>query len=57
MIGLFKMVGGGYAERVSVRLGRTSVSAVEIVEGLAEGDVVVLSDMAQYDRHQRVRIR
>ena len=56
-IGLFKMVGGGYAERVSVRLGRTSVSAVQIMEGLVVGDVVVLSDMAQYDRHQRVRIR
>lgn len=56
-IGLFKMVGGGYAERVSVQLGRTSVSAVEIVDGLQVGDVVVLSDMAQWDRHQRVRIR
>jgi len=56
-IGLFKMVGGGYAERVSVDIGRTSVSAVEIVEGLAVGDVVILSDMAQWDRYQRVRIR
>jgi multidrug resistance efflux pump len=56
-IGLFKMVGGGYAERVSVRLGGTSVSGVEIVEGLAIGDVVVLTDMTQYDQYQRVRIR
>jgi HlyD family secretion protein len=56
-IGLFKMVGGGYAERVSVDIGRTSVSAVEIVDGLAVGDVVILSDMAQWDRYQRVRIR
>jgi hypothetical protein len=56
-IGLFKLVGDGHAERVRVRLGRLSVSAVEILEGLAVGDVVVLSDMAQWDRHERVRIR
>jgi multidrug resistance efflux pump len=56
-IGLFKIVGGDYAERVRVRIGRTSVSAVEIVEGLTVGDVVVLNDMARWDRHERVRIR
>jgi HlyD family secretion protein len=56
-IGLFTMVGNGYAERARVRLGRLSVSAVEILEGLAVGDVVVLSDMSQWDRHERVRIR
>jgi HlyD family secretion protein len=56
-IGLFKIVGGDYAERVRGRIGRTSVSAVEIVEGLTVGDVVVLNDMARWDRHERVRIR
>ena len=56
-IGLFKLVGDGYAERVRVRLGRLSVHAVEVLEGLAVGDVVALSDMAQWDRHERVRIR
>jgi multidrug resistance efflux pump len=56
-IGIFTVVGNGYAERTQVRLGRLSVSAVEILEGLAVGDVVVLSDMSQWDRHERVRIR
>lgn len=45
------------AERVQVKLGQTSVNFVEIVEGLNQGDVVILSDMQQYDSHDRVRIR
>lgn len=57
-VGLFKLVqDGGHAERVSVRLGRTSVNAVEIREGLAPGDVVILSDMTRWDGVDRVRIR
>lgn len=56
-IGLFKLVGDGYAERVRVRLGRLSVNAVEVLEGLAVGDVVALSDMAPWNQHERVRIR
>ncbi|HEX2167243.1 MAG TPA: HlyD family efflux transporter periplasmic adaptor subunit, partial [Longimicrobiales bacterium] len=48
---------GEEAERVQVKLGQTSVNFVEIVEGLNEGDVVILSDMQQYDSHDRVRIR
>jgi multidrug resistance efflux pump len=57
-IGLFKLVEGGkYAERVTVRLGRTSVNSVEIKEGLNPGDVVVLSDMSRWDNVGRVRIK
>jgi multidrug efflux pump subunit AcrA (membrane-fusion protein) len=57
-VGLFKLVqDGGHAERVSVRLGRTSVNAVEIREGLAPGDVVILSDMTRWDGVDRVRIK
>ena len=57
-VGLFKLVqDGGHAERVSVRLGRTSVNAVEIREGLAPGDVVILSDMTRWDGVDRVKIR
>jgi hypothetical protein len=29
---------------------------VEVVEGLNEGDVVILSDMSQYEAFDRVRI-
>jgi HlyD family secretion protein len=57
-IGIFKLVEGGkYAQQVSVRLGRTSVNSVEIKDGLAKGDVVILSDMSRWDNVQRVRIR
>jgi len=57
-IGIFKVVEDGkYAEQVSVRLGRTSVNSVEIKEGLAKGDVVILSDMQRFDNVTRVRIK
>jgi HlyD family secretion protein len=46
-----------YAERVTVRLGMSSVNHIEIVEGLQEGDVVILSDMSRFDGFDRVRIR
>lgn len=57
-IGMFKLVeGGDYAVRVPVKLGRTSVNAVEILEGLAAGDSVVLSDMSRYDNVERVKLK
>jgi multidrug resistance efflux pump len=57
-VGLFKVSQDGrHAERVSVRLGRTSVNAVEIRDGLAPGDVVILSDMTRWDGVDRVRIK
>ena len=41
-IGIFKLVeGGSHAERVQVKFGRTSVSRVEIVEGLNPGDIII----------------
>jgi HlyD family secretion protein len=55
---LFKIVkGGDEAHRVKVRLGRSSVSTVEIVDGLTEGDAVILSEMSQWDTTDRVRLR
>jgi multidrug resistance efflux pump len=57
-VGLFRLVdGGSYAERVNVRLGRSSVKFIEIQNGLQVGDVVVLTDMSQWDAYDRVRIR
>ncbi|HTL06245.1 MAG TPA: HlyD family efflux transporter periplasmic adaptor subunit [Gemmatimonadales bacterium] len=57
-IGIFKLVEGGrYAQRVTVRLGRTSVTSVEIKDGLAPGDIVILSDMSRWDNVDRVRIK
>ena len=57
-IGVFKLVENGrYAQLVTVRLGRTSVTSVEIKEGLAPGDVVILSDMSRWENVDRVRIK
>lgn len=57
-VGMFKLVDGGqYAVRVTVRIGQISVNSIEIVEGLEEGDEVILSDMARWDAYDRVRIR
>ena len=58
MVGIFKLdPDGNTARRVNVRLGRASVNQIEIVDGLAKGDVVVLSDMSRWDAVDRVRIR
>ena len=45
------------AARVQVKLGKTSVNTVEVVEGLAVGDKVILSDMSAWDAFDRVRLR
>lgn len=44
------------ASRVKVKFGRTSVSTIEIVEGLNVGDKVILSDMSQWESQERIRI-
>ena len=57
-VGIFKLVeGGNYAERVSVQLGASSVNQIVVLDGLQPGDVVILSDMSQWDGHARVRLR
>lgn len=58
LVGLFKVVDDGRgAVRVTVRLGRASVSTIEVIEGLSVGDEVILSDMSAWDEHDRVRLR
>lgn len=57
LVGLFKLVeGGNDAVRVQVRLGRSSVNTIEIVDGLQPGDRVILSDMSAWDAHDRIRL-
>jgi HlyD family secretion protein len=57
-VGLFKLTTDGDAAiRVPVRLGRTSVNTVEILDGLSVGDRVILSDMTPYAAADRVRIK
>lgn len=57
-VGLFRVEPGGRtAVRTQVRLGRSSVNTVEIVNGLREGDVVILADMSAWENAQKVRLR
>ena len=53
-ISLFKVLPTREAVRTPVKIGRRSVQFVEVVEGLVEGDRVVLSDMSQYDSFDRL---
>ena len=56
-VGIFKLdEEGNGAARVQVKLGRSSVNTVEILEGLKPGDKVVLSDMSAWDAFNRVRL-
>jgi beta-lactamase regulating signal transducer with metallopeptidase domain len=56
-IALFKIVKNGTeAVRVEVKLGRVSVNTIEILDGLKEGDKIILSDMSSYDNADRVHI-
>jgi multidrug resistance efflux pump len=55
---LFKVVDGGSAAvRTTVQLGLASVNAVQILGGLEVGEIVILSDMTQWDNVDRVRLR
>lgn len=57
-VGIFRLVENGeYAERINVMLGRSSVNEIEVREGVQPGDVVILSDMSQWDGFDRVRLR
>jgi HlyD family secretion protein len=47
---------GVYANRSQVQLGRSSVNTIEIVKGLQPGDQVILSDMSQWDSHDRIKL-
>jgi multidrug efflux pump subunit AcrA (membrane-fusion protein) len=56
-VSMFKLDPDGKgATRVTVKLGRSSVNAVEILGGLNEGDQVILSDMSRWDNVDRIRL-
>src|SRR5260221_10130086 len=57
-VSLFKLTDGGReAVRIPVQLGRNSVSSIEILDGLQAGDQVILSDMSQWDAHDRLKLK
>ena len=56
-VGMFKLVGGSTeAVRTPVKLGKSSVNTIEIVNGLQPGDQVILSDTSAWDSHERIRL-
>src|SRR2546421_3510717 len=57
-VGMFKVSPDGQdAARTQVKLGRTSVSTVEILSGLREGDQVIISDTSSMDNYNQIRLR
>jgi HlyD family secretion protein len=57
-IGMFVLTpDGSEAVRTKVTLGRNSVSTVEIVDGLKEGDKVIISDTSALDSYNRIRLK
>jgi HlyD family secretion protein len=56
-IALFKLGSDGTtALRVPVKVGRASVNSIQVLEGLRDGDVVILSDMSRWDNTDRIRL-
>ncbi len=56
-VSLFKLEPDGKgAARLTVKLGRSSVNTIEVVEGLKVGDQVILSDMSAQDQNPRIRL-
>jgi HlyD family secretion protein len=56
-ITLFRLDADGKgAVRVPVKVGSVSVNAIQVLEGLHEGDSVILSDMSRYDTTDRIRL-
>ena len=57
-LSVFKVLpGGSEALRVKVQLGRGSVSTIEVLDGLREGDQIILSDTSTYDGSDRLRLK
>ena len=57
-VGMFKLSPDGQdATRTQVALGRNSVSTIEIISGLREGDQVILSDTSAWDNYNHIRVR
>ena len=56
-VGMFRLeADGANAARVQVKVGRSSVNTIEILQGLKPGDQVILSDMSRWDNFDRIRL-
>lgn len=57
-VSIFKLTEDGkFADRVTIQLGASSVNDMQVLDGLQEGDVVILSDMSRWDGFDRVKIK
>jgi len=57
-VGMFRIGPDGQeATRTQVSLGRSSVSTIEILSGLREGDQVIISDTTTMDNYKTIRVR
>jgi len=55
---LFKLIEDGrFAIRVPVQFGKTSVSTIEVLDGLVVGDEIILSDVSQWDTEDKIRLK
>ncbi|OPZ70505.1 MAG: hypothetical protein BWY82_02042 [Verrucomicrobia bacterium ADurb.Bin474] len=48
---------GSRAERVPAEFGRSSVTLIEVISGLKNGDRIVLSDTSKWDNAKAIAIR
>lgn len=56
-VSLFKIVNDGKeAMRVNVKFGRSSVNTIEALDGLKEGDKIILADMSNWDNVDKIRL-
>ena len=56
-ISLFKLsTDSKTAVRVPVKVGKASVNSIQVIEGLQEGDTVILSDMSRWDNTDKIRL-
>jgi len=55
---LFKLIEDGrFAARVPVQFGKTSVSTIEVLDGLVVGDEIILSDVSQWETADKIRLK
>lgn len=56
-VSVFSVDGDGIASRRQVKLGKGSVRHIQVVEGLRQGERVILSDMSAWDQVDRLQIK
>ena len=57
-VGMFRLTADGQeATRTQVTLGRSSVSTIEVLSGLREGEQVIISDTSTMDNYSVIRLR